>query len=400
YGGARENRAIDRVSYYQWEKTWQIVRDLQPGAAIFSDVGPDLRWVGNELGIAHPDSFGSITPEPPPEAPADHKAAPGYSNQFQLPGGSPEGAFYLPPECDVPLRPGWFYHPHEDGLQRTLPELLQIYLSSVGAGGFWNLGIAPMPSGELNPGDVQRLQEWGKTFRSLFEHCRFQQTIAIRRGEWNSIPLEDAGQYNLLQFSEDLSCGERIRSYTFRFRRNGETVAEITGKAVGRNRLRLLPIICADTLEYLVDGTGADDFLLTLAAYLAPEELFQAEIKQKSILDRPDYRQVPAEKICRDSMQLTAYLPEETLISGFVFVPYCNLQHGLPDHYSLEYRDSSGAWHLLRSGEFSNIAANPLPQIILFDPICCREIRFRAEHLVAGHSFLFRECGIFSAKSE
>jgi alpha-L-fucosidase len=48
YGGARETRTIDRAVYYGWEETFDIVRKLQPDASMFSDAGPDIRWVGNE----------------------------------------------------------------------------------------------------------------------------------------------------------------------------------------------------------------------------------------------------------------------------------------------------------------------------------------------------------------
>ncbi|MFG0259211.1 MAG: alpha-L-fucosidase, partial [Phycisphaerales bacterium JB041] len=51
YGGARESRKIDRSTYYGWEETVAIVRELQPDAVIFSDAG-DVRWVGNERGVA------------------------------------------------------------------------------------------------------------------------------------------------------------------------------------------------------------------------------------------------------------------------------------------------------------------------------------------------------------
>src|SRR6266404_2871646 len=52
YGGARERRTIDNKTYYDWARTWQIVRNLQPDACMFSDGGPDIRWVGNEGGLA------------------------------------------------------------------------------------------------------------------------------------------------------------------------------------------------------------------------------------------------------------------------------------------------------------------------------------------------------------
>jgi Alpha-L-fucosidase len=50
YGGARETRRIDNKTYYDWPNTHQIVRELQPDAVMFSDAGPDVRWVGNENG--------------------------------------------------------------------------------------------------------------------------------------------------------------------------------------------------------------------------------------------------------------------------------------------------------------------------------------------------------------
>ena len=51
YGGARETRRIDNRTYYDWPDTWSLVRQLQPKAVMFSDAGPDVRWVGNEKGL-------------------------------------------------------------------------------------------------------------------------------------------------------------------------------------------------------------------------------------------------------------------------------------------------------------------------------------------------------------
>jgi alpha-L-fucosidase len=52
YGGANEERRIDRETYYQWPETFGLVKSLQPGSLIFSDAGPDIRWIGNERGFA------------------------------------------------------------------------------------------------------------------------------------------------------------------------------------------------------------------------------------------------------------------------------------------------------------------------------------------------------------
>jgi len=47
YGGARESRLIDRGTYYGWEETLRLIRELQPQCMIFSDAGPDVRGNGN-----------------------------------------------------------------------------------------------------------------------------------------------------------------------------------------------------------------------------------------------------------------------------------------------------------------------------------------------------------------
>jgi alpha-L-fucosidase len=62
YGGAREKRTIDKKTYYDWPRTWDLIRSLQPDAVIFSDVGPDIRWVGNERGIANETCWATYDP--------------------------------------------------------------------------------------------------------------------------------------------------------------------------------------------------------------------------------------------------------------------------------------------------------------------------------------------------
>ncbi len=62
YGGARETRTIDKTHYYDWPTTWALARQLQPNAVIFSDVGPDIRWVGNEKGIAGETCWATYSP--------------------------------------------------------------------------------------------------------------------------------------------------------------------------------------------------------------------------------------------------------------------------------------------------------------------------------------------------
>ena len=99
YGGARERRTIDSSTYYQWPDTWSLVRALQPSAVMFSDAGPDVRWVGNERGVAFETSWNPIN------LAGLYPGDPAYP---PLASGRPDGADWVPPEVDVSIRPGWF----------------------------------------------------------------------------------------------------------------------------------------------------------------------------------------------------------------------------------------------------------------------------------------------------
>ncbi|MEM7513115.1 MAG: alpha-L-fucosidase, partial [Bacteroidota bacterium] len=60
YGGASEMRKVDKQGYYDWPTTIALVRELQPQAIIFSDAGPDCRWVGNEHGYAYDTTWSPL----------------------------------------------------------------------------------------------------------------------------------------------------------------------------------------------------------------------------------------------------------------------------------------------------------------------------------------------------
>lgn len=165
YGGANEKRSIDASTYYNYDKIWTIVRRMQPSAAIFSDIGPDIRWVGNESGFAAETSWSTLTPISPDK---NKKPSPGFVVEKDLPTGTRNGAYWTPAECDVPLRPGWFYHPEQDGKTKTPAQLLEIYYQSVGRSAALDLGIAPMPSGELHPDDIKNMRAFGEILQKTF----------------------------------------------------------------------------------------------------------------------------------------------------------------------------------------------------------------------------------------
>ncbi len=260
YGGAREKRTIDNTSYYDWKNTWGITRSLQPNAAIFSDVGPDVRWVGNEQGFAADTSWATFSPKPPA---GKNLAVPGQSNYPESPYGTRNGEFCMPAECDVPLRKGWFYHPNEK--PKSPVQLFDLYLKSVGRGTALDLGLAPDTRGLLAEEDVLSLQAFGKILQKSFSNNLAQKAqikVSQERGKSYTIQnLTDHNvktywatkdqttsavielnfkspiQFDLINLQEYIPLGQRIEAYKIECYDNGNWMELKSGASIGAKRL-------------------------------------------------------------------------------------------------------------------------------------------------------------------
>ena len=159
YGGARERRNIDRETYYDWATTWQLVRDLQPDTVLFSDAGPDVRWVGNEKGIAGETCWATSNRD---------DFVPGRADEARLNRGDRPGTHWVPAECDVSIRLGWFYHASEDGSVRQPANLVDLYYASVGRGASFLLNLPPDRRGRIHENDVRSLREFRRILDATF----------------------------------------------------------------------------------------------------------------------------------------------------------------------------------------------------------------------------------------
>ena len=110
---------------YDFERFTKIVRELQPNAVIFSDIGPDVRWVGNEGGFAGETCWSMLSPK-------GYARGEGGPPVEMLNQGVIDGTDWIPAECDVSIRPGWYYHAEQDGSVKSLEHLLELWSASVG----------------------------------------------------------------------------------------------------------------------------------------------------------------------------------------------------------------------------------------------------------------------------
>jgi alpha-L-fucosidase len=164
YGGAREKRSIDRNTYYDWPKTWEMIRAMQPDACVFSDVGPDIRWVGNERGVAGDPCWGMFDPVGENGGPA----SPGNVRTKESNSGNRNGKQWIPAECDVSIRPGWFWHEAENARVKKAQQLVNLYYQSAGRGATLLLNVPPNRDGLISPEDIASLKGLGDYLRGTF----------------------------------------------------------------------------------------------------------------------------------------------------------------------------------------------------------------------------------------
>jgi alpha-L-fucosidase len=293
YGGARERRTIDGATYYDWENTWRIVRDLQPQAVIFSDAGPDVRWVGNERGVAFETSWYALNRE---------GLFPGYPNYSGVAAGRPDGSAWVPPEVDVSIRPGWFYHPSEDDRVASVDRLVEIYEQSVGRGANLLLNIPPDRRGLIPEIDAARLREFGRRIRATYAIDLARQARAhtsevrgrsagfsadrVNDGDpstyWATDDDLTTGTVDLvwprtirldrLVLQEAITLGQRVEAWAIEVDVDGRWAPFATGTTIGYKRIvRGQPVTTA-RVRVTIAKALASPAITTVGAYLEPAE--------------------------------------------------------------------------------------------------------------------------------
>ncbi len=156
FDGANGEGPNGKKQAYDWPRIHALVRKLQPEAVMFSDAGPDVRWIGNERGVAGETCWSTIDPASVPYAGYD---APNVGALLQR--GDPNGSVWRPGETDVSIRPGWFWHPAEDDKVRSVENITELYFTSVGRNSKLLLNVPPTRDGVFHSRDTERLLAFG-----------------------------------------------------------------------------------------------------------------------------------------------------------------------------------------------------------------------------------------------
>ena len=289
YGGARETRRIDNRTYYDWPNTIQIVRDLQPNAVMFSDAGPDVRWVGNERGIGSLTNWCLLNRD---------EMYPGGPFAKILGQGHEDGKYWVPAEVDVSIRPGWFWHAREDTMVKSPEKLLDIYYTSVGRNCNLILNVPPDKRGLIHENDVKSLLGFkalldrefanelarGKKVSASDTRGRKFSPANVNDGNpetfwatndnvtsaYITIDLVKETEVNRILMQEYIKLGQRVQEFKVEALSDGSWKEVVKGTTIGYRIIRKFPTIKASKIKVTILRSKACPVISNIELYRAP----------------------------------------------------------------------------------------------------------------------------------
>ena len=241
FDGAVEVGPGGRKQEYDWARIWGLVRRLQPDAVIFSDAGPDVRWIGNERGVAGDPNWSTVNPATVP-----YPGAAGDDVIAMLQHGDPHGTVWRPGEADVSIRPGWFWHPAEDARVRSVDDLVELYFCSVGRNSKLLLNVPPTRDGLIHPTDEARLRGMRERLEAVFAEDRYSDAAAAR-------PVT----VSIGDLREDITRGQSVAAYRLEGRVEGAWRVLSRGTTIGHRKLdRFAPVTITGARLTIEDAVG------------------------------------------------------------------------------------------------------------------------------------------------
>ncbi len=432
YGGAKDIRTIDRKNYYNYPRIYEMLDSIQPQAIIFSDGGPGCRWVGNEKGFAGATNWSFLR---------KGEVHPGYDKSYELQYGHPDGNQWVPAECDVSIRPGWFYHPEEDDRVKSPDQLVDLYYRSVGHNATLLLNFPVDRRGLIHPVDSanavrfhEMIQQQLKTnlvagmipkvsnerggdfVASALTDDNFDTYWATEDGVTTAdieFSFDTPTRMNRMMLQEYIPLGQRVKAFVVEYldkdtwlpvKLNEETTT------IGYKRLLRFETVETKGIRIRITDARGPLCLSNVGVYDAGNvsDSFVEKVEDIESVPNllPDVKAEESAKASDKQSQTTCFvegdrllidLQEERMVSSLHFLPdQGEPNKGLIANYEIRVGTSKEAVNqLVKAGEFSNIQNNPVMQSVFFTPVKARYIELKATRMIrAGEPMGFAELGV------
>lgn len=432
YGGAKDIRTIDRKNYYNYPRIYEMLDSIQPQAIIFSDGGPGCRWVGNEKGFAGATNWSFLR---------KGEVHPGYEKSYELQYGHADGNQWVPAECDVSIRPGWFYHPEEDDRVKSPDQLVDLYYRSVGHNATLLLNFPVDRRGLIHPVDSanavrfhEMIQQQLKTnlvagmtpkvsnerggdfVASALTDDNFDTYWATEDGVTTAdieFSFDTPTRMNRMMLQEYIPLGQRVKAFVVEYldkdtwlpvKLNEETTT------IGYKRLLRFETVETKGIRIRITDARGPLCLSNVGVYDAGNvsDSFVEKVEDIESVPYllPDVKAEESAKASDKQAQTTCFvegdrllidLQEERMVSSLHFLPdQGEPNKGLIANYEIRVGTSKEAVNqLVKAGEFSNIQNNPVMQSVFFTPVKARYIELKATRMIrAGEPMGFAELGV------
>lgn len=293
FDGANGEGPNGRKQVYDFPRFNQTVRNLQPKAVIFSDAGPDIRWVGNEAGYSDPTCFSTINRD---------RYVPGTPHYRELTQGTENGSHWVPAECDVSIRKGWFWRESENDTVKSGKTLLDLYLRSVGQNASFLLNVPPDTRGLIHEKDQAALMAFKRFRDQLFEDCvsigasaeatnfrnNSSQFSPVHLFDQNAntywatdddtrvasvtIQLKRSSSVSTALIQEHIALGQRVTRFDIDAWMDGEWKTVFRGTTIGYKRIATFPAVQTDRLRFTVLRSNASPVINSLS-FFSPSKI-------------------------------------------------------------------------------------------------------------------------------
>jgi alpha-L-fucosidase len=294
WDGANGEGPNGKRQEYDWRRYENTVRQLSPKTVVFSDIGPDIRWVGNENGFVGDPNWNFLDT-------AGYKRGIGAPANDTLNHGNYYGKHWIPAECDVSIRPGWFYREAENSKVKSPEKLFDIYLKSVGRGANLLLNIPPDKRGLIHEADSAALMQFRKmrdenfatnllkdadSYYEFSQKDLYNKPLLLRGFDTTSayyginlqnfiVQLSQPVKTNCIVLREAIHLGQSIRRFSIVLYSNDKPIGEVQGTSVGRKRILTFPATTITSFRVYLEDAQGNDNITGIAAYLIDEKLVE-----------------------------------------------------------------------------------------------------------------------------
>ncbi len=301
FDGACGEGPNGKKQYYDWERYYSVIRELQPDACI-SVCGPDIRWCGNEAGHTRNAEWSVVPMRAKNSEIISEKSQQEDNEEFRQRRvdardedlgsrkmlADEQKLIWYPAEVNTSIRPGWFWHESGNDKVRPLEELIDIYIKSVGGNATFLLNIPPTNEGLIHENDVRRLSEIGEFLSKAFADNIAPTADITADGEGIENVLSDSydkyympdnseteitfrfnkpEKLGYLVIKENICMSQRVENFTVSVSENGSFREIYKGTVIGYKRIVPLNDIVADCIKITITDSRTSPVISFIGIY-------------------------------------------------------------------------------------------------------------------------------------